>query len=123
MKMTCIVCPSGCSLTAEKVGENIMVSGNKCKRGEAFAVSEMTNPQRTICSTVKTVFPEVPVLPVRVSADIPKDKIFDVMKEINRVTVKQRIKRGEPVIKNVLSLNVDVIATSDILNNIRSDNK
>ncbi len=99
----------------EETENGITVSGNTCRRGEAFAKSEMTNPMRTICSTVATVFPDAPVLPVRVSSDIPKDRIFDVMKEINSVTVSERISRGDKVIENVLGLGVDVIATSDIL--------
>jgi CxxC motif-containing protein len=115
MELTCIVCPRGCPLVAERVGDDIKVTGNKCKKGMAFAVEELTNPKRTICSTVKTVFPEAPVLPVRVSSDIPKSRIFDVMKEINGVVVTERIHSGDAVIKNVLGLDVDVIATSSIL--------
>lgn len=115
MEITCIVCPRGCPLVAERVGDSITVTGNKCKKGMTFAVEELTNPQRTICSTVKTVFPKAPVLPVRVSSDIPKSKIFDVMKEINGIVVTERIRRGDAVIKNVLGLNVDVIATSGVL--------
>lgn len=113
--LVCIVCPRGCNLNVEKKDGEITVTGNFCKRGENFAKTEMTNPMRTICSTVKTAFKDTPVLPVRVSSDIPKDRIFDVMKEINSVTVTQRIRRGDTVIANVLGLGVDVIATSDIL--------
>ena len=101
----------------EKDGEYI-VTGNTCPRGKEFAISEMTAPKRTICSTVKTAFSDVPVLPVRVSDDIPREKIFDVMREINAVTLKERIGRGDAVIKNVLGLGVDVIATSDLLKQI-----
>lgn len=115
--LVCIVCPRGCNMTVEKNGEEITIKGNFCKRGENFAKTEMTNPMRTICSTVKTVFRDTPVLPVRVSSDIPKNRIFDVMKEINAVTVTERISRGEKVIENVLGLGVDVIATSNILKN------
>ena len=111
----CIVCPKGCTLNVTREGEKINVTGNSCKRGEAFAIAEITNPKRTICLTVRTVFEDVPVLPVRLSADIPKSRIFDVMGEINKVVVKTKIGRGEAVIKNVLGLGVDVIATSDIL--------
>lgn len=114
-ELVCIVCPRGCTMNIEKKDGEIVVGGNSCKRGEAFAKSEMTAPMRTICTTVATVFPEYPVLPVRVSADIPKEKIFEVMKEINSVTVRERISRGDKVIENVLGLGVDVIATSDIL--------
>lgn len=91
------------------------VTGNTCKRGRDFAITEQTMPMRTICSTAATSFPETPVIPVRVSSDIPKEKIFDVMKEINSTVVSERLGRGDTVIENVLGLGVDVIATSDIL--------
>lgn len=105
-------------MNIEGEGKDIKVTGNSCKRGLQFALSEMTEPKRTICTTVKTVFPEVPVLPVRVSAEIPKDRIFDVMKEINKVCVDKKVDRGEPVLKNVLGLGVDIIATSAVLKKI-----
>ena len=114
-KLVCIVCPNSCELEITADENGISVSGNKCKRGVQFATDEMTAPKRTISSVVKTAFPSVPVLPVRVSAEIPKERIFDVMQEINHVTLRKRVRRGEAVIENVLSLGVDVIATSDVL--------
>lgn len=114
-ELVCIVCPRGCSLKINEKDGKYDVSGNFCKRGEQFAISEMTEPKRTICSTVRTVFSDVPVLPVRVSSEIPKEKIFDVMKEINSVKLDKRVSRGDIIIENVLGTGVDVIATSDIL--------
>ena len=113
--MTCIVCPNGCSLTVTIDKDNISVTGNTCKRGEAFGTSEVTHPMRTICSTVATTFKDKPVLPVRVSKDIPKGMIFKVMEEINKVRLDKKVGRGYKVIENVLGLGVDVIVTSDIL--------
>lgn len=114
-EMTCIVCPNGCKLTVDDSKEEIQVTGNLCKRGYAFAVTELTHPMRTICSTVRTAFPETPVVPVRVSAEIPKERIFDVMREINQVYVTERVGNGDVVIPDVLGLGVDVIVTSDVL--------
>lgn len=114
-EFVCIVCPNGCTLQVAEENGEITVTGNKCKRGEAFAKTELTSPMRTICSTVATSFPGCPVLPVRVSAEIPKSSIADVMKEINKVTVSSRIARGDKVIENVLGLGVDIIATSSVL--------
>lgn len=114
-ELVCIVCPRGCTMCIEEKDGVFLISGNSCKRGEAFAKSEMTNPMRTICTTVATAFSDSPVIPVRVSSDIPKDRIFDVMKEINSVILSERIGRGDKVIENVLGLGVDVIATSDVL--------
>lgn len=113
--IVCITCPRGCTMHVKQDGDVVTVTGNSCKRGEQFAVNELTHPMRTICSTVATAFKEAPVLPCRVSTDIPKDKIFDVMKEINKVCVKERIGRGDVIIKDVLGTGADVIATSDLL--------
>jgi CxxC motif-containing protein len=114
-ELTCIVCPNSCSLKIEKVNDAWVVTGNKCKRGENFAINEMTRPMRTISSTVRTTFKDAPVVPVRVSGEIPKDKIFDVMNEINKVLLNKRVKRGYPVIKNCLDLKIDIIVTSNVL--------
>ena len=103
-ELVCIVCPRGCTMKIEEKDGAYQVSGNFCKRGEKFAKTEMTEPMRPICTTVRTSF-----------EDIPKNKIFDVMKKINETTVTERISRGDKVIENVLGLGVDVIATSDIL--------
>ncbi|MGI6745188.1 MAG: hypothetical protein BWY46_01898 [Firmicutes bacterium ADurb.Bin300] len=113
--IVCIECPNGCELEVEKVNGEITVRKNRCKRGVDFAKAELLNPKRTISSTVKTVFPNVPVLPVRVSAEIPKARIFDVMKEINNVCLDKRIGKGEIIIQDVLGLGADIIATSNIL--------
>ena len=114
-ELVCIVCPRGCTLYIEEQEGGYAVTGNACRRGEQFAVSEMTCPQRTICTTVRTVFPEVPVISVRVSSEIPKERIFDVMREINKVRVQAPLRRGDAVIRDVLGLGVDVIVTSDLL--------
>ena len=115
-ELVCIGCPRGCQLKIEKNNrDEWVVTGNTCKRGEAFAISEMTAPKRTICSVVKTAFPDTPILPIHISADIPKERIFDVMAQLRTVTVTERIGRGDVVIPNVLGLGVDIIATSNIL--------
>ena len=109
-QMTCIVCPNSCTLTVTKTEDGWKVEGNKCKRGERFAIGEMTNPVRTISSTVATSLPDLPVLPVRVSAEFPKQRIFDVMREIDKVRLERRPEPGEAVIADVCGLGIDVIA-------------
>ena len=113
--MICITCPNGCRLQVEEKDGSINVSGNKCPRGVAFAVGELTRPMRTVCSTVRTAYKEVPVIPVRVSKEIPKSRIFDVMKELEKITVSDALGRGDVVIGNVLNLDADIIVTSNVL--------
>ncbi len=114
-ELVCIVCPRSCRMRISTDGGEPAVTGNSCKRGRDFAVREITDPRRTVCTTVRTRFPAVPVLPVRVSAPIPKDKIFALMREAGRITVTERLGRGDVVAENILQLGVDLIATSGVL--------
>lgn len=112
-EFTCIVCPNGCRLTCEQSDGGITVTGNQCRRGEAFAVEEMTDPRRTVCTTVRTSFADMPVLPVRTRDAIQKARVFDVMRAVNAVRVTAPIKRGDVVLADVSGTGVDVIATAD----------
>lgn len=115
-ELLCIVCPTGCRLTAEyDEGGSITVTGNGCARGVAFAKDEITCPTRSLTTTARTIFPDAPVLPVRTAGDIPKERIADAMKAINSIVIQERVGVGDVVIKNLLGSGVDVIATGDIL--------
>ena len=114
-EILCIACPNGCRLSVEGDADNLIVSGNQCKRGVDFAKAEITNPTRTLTTTVRSSFPGYPVLPVRTAGEIPKGKIREVMQYINTVTVNQPIGIGDTVVENVIGLGVNVIATSNIL--------
>jgi CxxC motif-containing protein len=108
----CIVCPRGCRLS---VDEQLNVTGNKCNRGVSYVLNELKDPKRMLTSTVKINSKLVHRLPVITSSEISKDKIFAVMEEINKVEVTAPIKIKDVIIKNVLNLGVDVIATRSIL--------
>lgn len=110
---TCIVCPNGCRLHVEEKNGELEVTGAFCKKGQAFAKQELTNPTRSITTTVATIFPDMPLLSVKTDGEIPKDKIFDAMKKINAVTVKKRLKVGGVVLKNVFGVNI--VATTDMI--------
>lgn len=120
-EMICITCPNGCALRVEENDGKITVTGNKCPRGVAFATTELTHPMRTICSTVRTVYPAVPVIPVRVTKEIPKQHIFDVMRELDSIRVEDALGRGEVLIGNVLGLGADIIVTSNVLKEYLED--
>ena len=116
-KMICIVCPNGCKITAsadtdmDLKEEDVTVTGNRCVRGKEFAVREMINPVRDLSTTVRTDSEKMPVLPARLSAEIPKDRIFDMMREINKIKVTGPVKPGTVLAKNLLGLGADLIAT------------
>ena len=113
-ELICITCPNSCRLTAEQEGDVITVTGNTCPKGEEFARAEMTNPVRTLTTTVKTAFPELPYLPVRTEGVIPKIMVMDVMAELSRHVQKERVDCGAVIIKNICGTGCDIIATSQL---------
>ena len=113
-EFVCIVCPNGCTLRAEEQGGVITVTGNTCPKGEEYAKTELSCPTRTLTSTVATLFPTRPVLPVRTSAAIPKGEIKKAMAELNKLVISEKLKCGDTIVKDFVVPGVDLIATDDI---------
>lgn len=112
---TCIICPNGCEIETEFEARNIKtVTGAACKRGEEYVKQELTDPQRNIATSVLVAGGELPLVSVRLSRMIPKEKIFAVMEEIKKVRLTAPVHSGQVVLKNVLGLGSDVIATKNV---------
>lgn len=111
--LTCIVCPRGCALSVElgDGGEVLSVKGNACKRGVVYAENECTHPMRTVTSTVK--LEDGRLIAVKTSQTVPKEMVFAVMNEINKVRAGSSVRIGEVIIKGVCGLAADIVATSE----------
>ena len=114
MELVCIQCPLGCHLKVEEVDGKYVVTGNNCPRGEKYAINEMTCPMRTLTSTVKLKGARIKSLPVITSKQIPKEKMFEVMKSLKNIEVEAPINQGEVIIKNVCGLDSDIIASRKV---------
>lgn len=111
-QITCIICPNGCELSVEWENQSIKnISGALCKRGKEYATQEIQNPKRTIASLVKVTNGEIPLVSVRTTKAVPKEKIFDVMKEIKKLEINAPVKINQVIVENILGLDSDIIAT------------
>ena len=110
-ELICINCPRGCRL---KVDDDFNVTGNFCPRGALYAKNELTHPVRTLTSTVKVNSSNEYRLPVKSKDPLPKEKVFDAVKELDRVDVKTPVHIGDVIISNVCGTGVDIVATKDI---------
>ena len=110
--LTCIICPIGCRITIGAVNGDYVFSGNKCPKGAEFARMEITAPLRTLTTTVRTIFPGMPVLPVRTSGEVPKARLTEIIRELSKVVVTEKINIGETVVADILGTGCDIIATS-----------
>lgn len=105
-ELTCIVCPMGCTIKVEmsKDRQVLNVTGNRCKRGEKYAASECTDPQRTITTTLRCE--NGSLVSVKTDRTIPKDKMLEAMQRMSGVRIKLPVKIGDILIRDVFGSNV-----------------
>ena len=111
--LICVSCPLGCPIEVEiENGEILSVTGNTCKRGDAYARTEVTNPTRMLTTTVKVEGGKSYVVPVKSANPIPKGMMMDCMKVINEASIKAPVNIGDVVLENILGTGVDIVATN-----------
>lgn len=111
--LTCINCPMGCELTVEvENGRAVSVSGNTCKRGELYAESEISDPTRTVTTTI--ISAEGRPIPVKTAQPIPKDMIFECTKAIKSAEISLPVKVGQVIIDDLLGTGAQVTATRSV---------
>ena len=114
--MNCIMCPMGCEMTVTvENGKVIDVKGNTCPRGAKYANDEVTAPKRMLTTTVRIEGGMLPLLPVVSETVLPKEKVLDCAAFLRGVTVKAPVKTGDVIVKDILGLGVNIIASRDML--------
>jgi len=115
-EMICVECPVGCHLKVEiENGTIVNISGEKCPKGEKYAEMEIQAPKRVLTSTVLAEGLSCKMIPVRTNGPVPRDRIFEAMDKIQKVTVSRPVKAGEVILPGFLGLNIDLISTREVL--------
>ena len=114
-EFTCIICPNGCEITAEYEGARVgAITGAACPKGEDYVRQELTDPRRTIATSVPVDGGELPLVSVRLNRPIPKKDIFRVMEAVNAVRLQAPVSIGQVVLADVCGLGADVIVTKNV---------
>ncbi|MFC1861629.1 DUF1667 domain-containing protein [Chloroflexota bacterium] len=114
-EIICIMCPIGCRMSVQLTDKKkVQVEGNQCKKGSKHAQQELTFPGRVLTTTVRTANPAYPLLPIRSSKQIPRDRLDDCMREIARLQVRPPVQSGGAVIKDILGIGVDMVACASL---------
>lgn len=115
LEVICIECPLGCMVRLDmENGTARNIFGYSCKRGEAYALKEITSPVRMVTSTMKVKNGERPLVSVKTNGPIPKNKIFECMAEINRTEAIAPVSAGDVLIGNAANTGIAIIATKDV---------
>ena len=112
--LICIGCPLGCPVTVTMDGDEINVTGNTCPRGADYARKEVLSPTRIVTSSIRVNGGTIARVSVKTKSDIPKSKIFEVMKEIQAVQVDAPVALGQVLIKDCAGTGVEIIATKTV---------
>ena len=112
-ELTCIVCPVGCRVTVEVDGEEMRITGNGCKRGEAYCRQEVTCPVRTVTSLVAVEGGEHPLCPVKTARPVPREKVPEVLAALRALRVSAPIAIGDVLAEDVAGTGVALVATDD----------
>ncbi len=111
--LICIVCPKGCHLQVDE-DNGYAVTGNSCPRGAEYGKTELLHPTRVLTSTVRVDGGLHRRLPVKTSAPIPTELMFEAMNALNGVTLTAPVTVGQVVLYDLLGTGVDVVATREM---------
>lgn len=109
MKITCIMCPVGCDLEVEKIGDKIKVTGNSCPRGIIYGEKEVTQPER-IVTTIKKY--KERTISLKTDKPIDKDMVDKVLRAVKRCDAPENLKVGDILIPNIFMTDVNIVVTN-----------
>jgi CxxC motif-containing protein len=116
-EMVCISCPIGCRLTVrwESIEQGVRVSGNRCAKGESYALEEVQAPKRVLTATVlvRTARGRER-LPVKTSRPLAGEHIPELLAEIYRWQLEAPVRLGQVLLPDIAGSGVDVVATRSL---------
>ena len=98
-------------MTAEldENGKVISVKGNTCPRGKTYAESEITNPVRTLTSTVRLA--DGRLLPVKTDRPIPKEALLSAADALRSLHPEAPVTIGQILLAGVAGTEANLVAT------------
>ena len=112
--LTCIVCPNGCQLTVKKTADGVVITGNKCIKGEKYGREEASDPKRVVTAVVRTVSDSWPCVPVKTDRAISKKYIRPLLKALYTKKIHLPVKRGDILIQNHKKTGARVVYTRTV---------
>jgi CxxC motif-containing protein len=111
METICIVCPKGCRLRVHTSRGRLSVGGNACPRGEAYGLSEATDPRRVVTAVVRTDSAAHPCVPVKTAVPVPKTIIPRLLSHLYSLVVGLPVGRGAMLLERFEGTEVRVVFT------------
>ncbi len=111
-KIICIGCPKGCHIQIDE--QTFECIGNACPRGAEYAKNELTDPRRTLTSTVVIEGAAIRRCPVKSDSPLPKDLVQAAAKELDKVRIASPVKVGDVIVENILGTGCNIICARNL---------
>ena len=108
--ITCIMCPNGCEITYD-------LNGGMCAKGPEYVKNEILNPRRTLTTSVRVIGGTLPLVSVKTSGSLPKEKLKEAMRQVIDLTVNAPVLPGQVIVKDFIEEGIDLIATREVETN------
>jgi len=111
----CIICPLYCSIEVRSAKESVaVVAGHKCIRGKAYAEAELTQPMRTLTTSIPIHGGTHEMASVRTSAPISLSMFSAAMDTLKRSVLEAPVFLGDCLVDNLCGTGSKVIATRTV---------
>jgi CxxC motif-containing protein len=115
-KFICIRCPRGCEILTSLDGYGAIteIHGNVCKLGRDYVQAELTDPRRTLTTTVRVRHGRHPLVPVWTAQPVPKERVLELADVLRGITLEAPVTLDQVVLENALGLDIDVVASGSV---------
>ncbi|WP_313561952.1 DUF1667 domain-containing protein [Ruminiclostridium cellobioparum] len=115
-EMVCIVCPNGCRLNVFVDEQNRVtrVENALCRNGRTYAEDEVQCPKRSLTSTVKVKGGTHPLVSVRSSKPIPREKLQEAVDTLRLIELTAPVDFHQVVVSDILGTGADIVTTRQI---------
>jgi CxxC motif-containing protein len=112
--IVCFICPNSCVLTITEDGTNLQIENNRCPRGIDFVQKELSDPERTLTSTVRVLNGMLPLVSVRSDRQVKKAELKGLIRQLDVLTVSAPVKSGQVIVRELGRNRVTIIATRNV---------
>lgn len=107
-EINCTECANHCLLQVEQVGDEIIVTGNRCPRGLKSGREEFLGERVTVTGFVRRTDGGEKV-PVKTSSPVPKGMVYKVTLALKRLSAESPVEPGQVICENICGTGADVI--------------
>jgi CxxC motif-containing protein len=107
----CIICPRGCHIETDQAGAPI---GARCARGLAWAVQELEQPKRIVCTSILVTGGTQPLVSVKTDRPVARESMKSIVSFISGMTVTAPIGMYQVLVENPAGIACNLLATQPV---------